>query len=140
MEWSDLQESKLITRIIQKKAGRPVILTLHPVAIAILSQVRSMIHGECTGKVFTLPRADGANKALEQWVSDAGINKHITLSCARLSFSILLKDKQVDDPTIAYLLGHSTAKQVPKTYKRHRPKDQTEAINHLPSHKKTVII
>jgi hypothetical protein len=63
----------------------------------------------------------------------AGIAKHITWSCARLSFSILLKDKLVDDPTIAYLMGHTTTEQVQKIYKRHRPKDQTAAIDLLPS-------
>ncbi|NLR58815.1 site-specific integrase [Chitinophaga polysaccharea] len=140
LEWLDLIGRKLVTRIIQKKTGKPVVLTLHPVALAILQQVRNMAPYECTGRVFDLPTADGANKVLQQWVCDAGINKHITWSCARLSFSILLKDQNVDDPTIAYLLGHTTTEQVQKTYKRHRPKDQEEAIGHLPSFKITSFI
>jgi len=132
MEWKDISKSKLTTRLIQKKTGRPVILTLHPIAQSILEQVRSL--SQSIGKVFDLPTANGANKILKQWVKDAGIEKYITWSCARLSFSILLKDHK-DDPTIAYLLGHTTTKQVQMTYKRHRPKDEEDAINCLPSYK-----
>jgi len=83
--------------------------------------------------VFSLPSADGANKILEQWMKSSGICKHITWSCARLSFSILLQDKNVDDATVAYLMGHTTTEQVRKTYKRHRPKDQEQSIGHLPT-------
>ena len=50
-----------------------------------------------------------------------------------LSFSILLQDKNVDDATVAYLMGHTTTEQVRKTYKRHWPKDQMETIKQLPT-------
>jgi len=83
--------------------------------------------------VFSLPTADGANKIPDGWVKSAGIEKYITWSCARLSFSILLQDKNVDDATVAYLMGHTTTDQVKKTYKRHRPKDQTTTISQLPT-------
>ncbi|MFB6456304.1 phage integrase SAM-like domain-containing protein [Chitinophaga sp. Hz27] len=137
MEWQDINNHKLTTRIIQNKTGQPVVLALHPIAIGVLNQVRDMICelSKPSGKVFSLPTADGANKVLLQWVKDAAINKKITWSCARLSFSILLKDKNVDDPTIAYLLGHTTTEQVQKTYKRHRPKNQDEVISYLPYQK-----
>lgn len=82
--------------------------------------------------VFDLPTANGANKVLGEWVQRAGVKKEITWSCARLSFSILLKDNNVDDATIAYLMGHTTTRQVQATYKRHKPKDQTAAISNLP--------
>jgi hypothetical protein len=36
--------------------------------------------------VFTLPSADGANKVINGWIKNAGIEKYITWSCARLSF------------------------------------------------------
>ena len=77
--------------------------------------------------------ANGANKVLGAWIKSAGIFKEITWSCARLSFSILLQDRNVDDATVAYLMGHTTTAQVRKTYKRHRPKDQSETIRQLPS-------
>ena len=85
--------------------------------------------------MFDLPTANGANKVLGEWIKRAGIEKDITWSCARLSYSILLQDTNVDSASVAYLLGHATTKQVERTYKRHRPKDQTEAISKLPTPK-----
>jgi integrase len=130
LEWKDIKGSILTTRIIQAKTGRPVTLTLHPVAKEILEARKQTFN---SSKVFYLPSANGANKVLNKWIESAGIDKYITWSCARLSFSILLQDKNVDDATVAYLLGHATTEQVQKTYKRHRPKDQSASIGHLPA-------
>ncbi len=135
MEWKDIKDGILTTRIIQAKTGKPVTLTLHDIAKSILEKLRAKL--EATNKepkfVFCLPTANGANKVLGQWIKAAGINKDITWSCARLSFSILLQDRNVDDATVAYLMGHTTTEQVRKTYKRHRPKNQVETIGHLPT-------
>jgi integrase len=134
LEWKDIQGGILITRIIQKKTGKPVTLTLHPIALAILEEIKRLSLGKfgASSKAFYLPTANGSNKVLDGWVKHAKILKRITWSCARLSFSILLKDKNVDDVTIAYLMGHTTTRQVQQTYKRHKPKDQSAAISHLP--------
>ena len=43
-----------------------------------------------------------------------------------------MQDRNVDDATVAYVMGHATTEQVRKTYKRHRPKNQTASINQLP--------
>jgi integrase len=134
LEWKDIRDGILTTRIIQAKTGKPVTLTLHSIAKEILEKQRLKAEA-CNSKdkfVFSLPTADGANKVLNGWVKKARIEKYITWSCARLSFSILLQDKNVDDATVAYLLGHATTEQVRKTYKRHRPKNQMHTINHLP--------
>jgi len=133
LKWADLNGSILTTRIIQKKTGLPVVLTLHEIAQGILNKQKEKYGNNSSDKVFRLPTANGANKVLKDWMEKAGIQKHITWSCARLSFSILLQDKNVDDATVAYLLGHATTEQVRKTYKRHRPKDQAKTINFLPS-------
>lgn len=134
LEWKDIRDNILTTRIIQAKTGRPVTLTLHTIAKDILGKQRVKAEAGTTQNrfVFSLPSADGSNKILDQWVRASGIDKYITWSCARLSFSILLQDRNVDDATVAYLLGHTTTEQVSKTYKRHRPKDQAETISHLP--------
>lgn len=135
LEWKDIKNNILTTRIIQAKTGRPVLLTLHSIAQDIIEQQKKKAATDSKHSrfVFTLPTADGANKTLDAWVRKAGIAKYITWSCARLSFSILLQDKNTDDATVAYLLGHTTTEQVQKTYKRHRPKNQQETINLLPS-------
>ena len=110
-------------------------LTLHPIAKSIIEKQKVKLESVKiqNPEVFSLPTADGANKILDAWVQSAGIEKYITWSCARLSFSILLQDKNVDDATVAYLMEHTTTDQVRKTYKRHRPKDQTTTISQLPT-------
>ncbi len=134
LEHGDIKGDILTTRIIQAKTGFPVTLTLHPIAQNILEKQKHKIQVvKNNTRLFRLPSADGANKALRIWMKSAGIEKHITWSCARLSFSILLQDRNVDDATVAYLMGHRTTEQVRRTYKRHRPKDQTASISHLPN-------
>jgi integrase len=134
LEWEDIRGNLLTTRVIQRKTGKPVIITIHPIAKAILEKrKRQLPSGGSTGNVFALPSHDGCNKILQQWMKSAGIQKHITWHCARLSFSILLQDKQVDTATVALLLGQSSTKFVNETYKRHRPKDQMSSISHLPT-------
>ena len=133
LAWPDIGKDTVKTRLIQAKTGEPVILSLHPIARAILDKRKARFGNRpAEGIIFRLPTANGANKLLNKWVENAGIDKYITWSCARLSFSILLQDKRVDDATVALLLGHTTTKYVQSTYKRHRPKDQTEVIAKLP--------
>ena len=134
LTWEQIKGSKLATRIIQAKTGLPVTLTLHPIPYAILEKRKAARKTEDDKqKIFYLPTNDGSNKALQVWVNRAGIKKHVTWSCARLSFSILLQDNNVDTATVAHLLGHASSEHVNKTYKRHRPKDQSESIGRLPS-------
>lgn len=135
LKWKDINGDLLTTRIIQAKTGRPVILTLHPIAQRILKNREHVLGSSLCldNPVFVLPSANGANKVLKGWIAKTSINRHITWSCARLSLSILLKDKNVDDVTIAYIMGQTTTKQVQRTYKRHRPKNQLDAISNLPA-------
>jgi integrase len=132
LKWADMKENRLTTRIIQHKTGKPVVLTLHPIAMSILEKRRKVSVTDPGEEVFGLPTHDGSNKVLRQWVADARIDKYITWSCARLSFSILLQDKNVDVATVAYLMGHTTSVQVNKTYRRHRPLNQEASVNKLP--------
>ncbi len=139
LEWKDIKEDVIVTRIIQRKTGKPVEITLHPIVKTILSnrkqeKTKSMNNPlELNGKVFDLPTHDGANKSLRKWIKRAKINKYITWHSARLSFSILLQDANVDGATVSLLLGHTSSKYVNETYKRHRPKDQSLHLSKLPS-------
>ncbi|MBO9703712.1 MAG: site-specific integrase [Sporocytophaga sp.] len=135
LKWPTIKENALTTRIIQRKTGKPVVITLHPIALEILEQQRNkrILTGDTSELVFQLPSADGANTVIGKWVSKAGIEKYITWSCARLSFSILLQDERIDEATVAYFMGHTTTAQVRKIYKRHRPKAETAAIGVLPT-------
>ncbi len=99
--WDQIQEKKLVTTIVQKKTGRPVELTLHPISQKILDNRR--IQFEMVNKnrrnpdlkhrvrIFNLPTPNGGNKSVGKWAYRRGIAKHITWHSARLSFSILLQ-------------------------------------------------
>jgi len=140
LQWGDLGKDTLKTRLIQAKTGLPVEITMHPIAKAILDKRQVRTENKNAGIIFKLPTADGANKILKGWISCAKIEKQITWSVARLSFSILLQDERVDTATVALLQGHSTTKYVNNTYKRHRPKDQTAIIAKLPSPDKVLSV
>lgn len=134
LEWDkDIQGDQLRTRLVQAKTKQPIWITLHPVARTILEKRKAgYVPGLTTTKVFKLPSHDEANRVLQKWCDDAVIKKHITWHCARLSFSILLQDKRVDNATIAALMGLTSTRHVERTYKRHRPKDERAVINLLP--------
>ncbi|WP_276484724.1 site-specific integrase [Paraflavitalea pollutisoli] len=134
LEWDkDIQGDQLRTRLLQAKTKQPVWITLHPVAKAILEKRKAAYApGLSSTLVFRLPNHYKAGTILQRWCDDAGIHKHITWHCARLSFSILLQDKNTDNATVAALMGLTSPKYVDRVYKRHRPKDQTAVINKLP--------
>ena len=129
LRWCDI---KVFTRdfikneftIVQLKTRVEHYISLHPIAKYILDKRLLRQDHERNGKLlFNLPTADGANKLLKEWCNLAGIEKHITWNCARLSFSILLQDAQVDAATVALLLGHTSTRHVNEVYKRYRPKN-----------------
>jgi integrase len=61
LEWKDIKNGILTTRIIQAKTGEPVTLTLHPIAESILDKEKkkAFIIDSLNKKVFRLPSADG---------------------------------------------------------------------------------
>ena len=139
LQWSQIKDNKLTTTIIQRKTGKPVEMTLHHIPQKILDIRREKIRltpEECDRQkprpIFSLPTANGANKAVRKWVKRTGINKDITWSCVRLSFSIILQSTNTDAATVALLLGHTRDTICNETYKRHRPKDQSATIAKLP--------
>lgn len=132
LKWKSVLNDKTIFEIVQAKTDVVVPVTMHPVVQEIIGTRIDNAKINPNKRVFDLPSANGCNKSLKAWMKNAGINKHITWHCARLSFSILLQDANVDAATVALLLGHSSTRWVFETYKRHRPKNQMEAIMKLP--------
>jgi integrase len=124
LRWSQIKDNTLTTTIIQQKTGMPVELTLHHIPQKILDIRREKIRLTPERPVTQKPR---------KWFKRASIDKDITWSCARLSFSIILQDANTDAATVALLLGHTTTRYVNETYKRHRPKDQSATIAKLPA-------
>ncbi|MBA4167601.1 MAG: tyrosine-type recombinase/integrase [Chitinophagaceae bacterium] len=99
----------------------------------LLTGKRKQINVDTRIPIFHLPTHNGANKSIGKWAHRAGIDKYITWHSARLSFSILLQDANVDTATVALLLGHTSTRYVNEVYKRHRPKNQAEHIQKLPA-------
>lgn len=137
LRWCDVQafspsHIKTAHCIVQKKTQVEHHIALHPVAKAILDKRLARQDSSQLRPLFTPPTSEEARHILAAWCKNAGIDKHITWSCARLSFSILLQDAQVDCATVSLLLGHKTTRHVFETYKRYRPKDQEATIALLP--------
>jgi integrase len=133
LNWKHIGKDDIVFTINQEKTLVEHRITLHPIAKGILDKrAKQLPENRKDGLVFRLPSQDMALRTLDTWCKDAGIQKHITWHSARLSFSILLQDANVDTATVALLLGQTTTKYVNETYKRHRPKDQRENIAKLP--------
>jgi integrase/recombinase XerD len=127
MKWDAIRDNTKTFRIHQNKTGVPLERPLHNVARSILGERQQ-------GLVFCLPTQDGANKILNAWVKNAGVNKHISWHCARHSFAVLLQDNGVDTATVAGMRGHTSTKFVHKTYQRYRSVKAFEAIEKLPDY------
>ena len=73
-------------------------------------------------------------KALRYRTKRAGIEKHITLPCARHSFAVNILNNGANIKTVASLLGHSGLKHTEK-YTRAVDNLKEAAINSLPDFK-----
>lgn len=116
LTWGQLKQSKNGPYIsfVRGKTGNTAEVPLLKEAMAFLPQQRE----EDKERVFKIPRStNGYNKALKQWMKDAGIKKHITGHCARHSLGTILKESNVSDLLIADILGHTSTKYV-RTYSR----------------------
>lgn len=137
LRWCDIQAFttdfiKNEFTIVQIKTGVEHYISLHSIAKSILD--KRILRQDLSKRrklLFKLPTANSANKLLKEWCCHAGIQKHITWNCARLSFSILLQDARVDAATVALLLGHTSTRYVEEIYKRYRPKNPMAAISKL---------
>lgn len=81
--------------------------------------------------IFRLPCMSVCHKALSKWMTEAGIDKHITWHCARHSFAVNILNKGANIKTVSSLLGHSTLKYTEK-YTRAVDSLKEMAINSLP--------
>lgn len=113
-----------VLRINRKKSKVLARVPLNEVALSLI------VEGQ--GKIFNLPgSANGSNKALQIWVTAAGINKKITWHCARHSFSIELLRNGTAATSVAGLMGHKSTDMVNKIYKRYIDSDGAEAVKKI---------
>ena len=81
--------------------------------------------------IFNLPSHPRCLRELRHWVTQAGINKHITWHCARHSFAVNILNNGANIKTLASLLGHSGLKHTEK-YTRATDTLKQAAIDSLP--------
>ena len=112
----------------QKKTKIENYVPLSENAISVLPSKRENTE---TDSVFDLPKESTIRKVLKKWVSDSGIDKHITFHCARHTCATLLLNSGVDIYTVKEILGHTdigTSMQYAKVV----DKTKREAVNSIP--------
>lgn len=142
LRWSDVvnlkmsdidYESRILTITQQKVSKSSSCAVLHLYlcnsAVRLLNKNSQTQHGE--ENVFSLPSHAYALKILKDWISEAGIRKHITFHCARHTFVTLLISNGVDIKTVSSLAGHSTTRHT-ETYMHIIDKNKKKAIDSMP--------
>lgn len=142
LRWSDVvnlkmsdidYESRILTITQQKVSKSSSCAVLHLYlcnsAVRLLNKNSQTQHGE--ENVFSLPSHAYALKILKDWISEAGIRKHITFHCARHTFVTLLISNGVDIKTVSSLAGHSTTRHT-ETYMHIIDKNKEKAIDSMP--------
>ena len=134
LKMSDIDYKSRILTITQQKVSKSsscavLHLYLCNSAVRLLNKNSQTQHGE--ENVFSLPSHAYALKILKDWISEAGIRKHITFHCARHTFVTLLISNGVDIKTVSSLAGHSTTRHT-ETYMHIIDKNKKKAIDSMP--------
>ena len=88
-------------RLEMQKTGEEVNIPLSDNALKYLPE---------SGKFIGIPGMGTVENILNKWVTDAGINKHITFHCARHTFATMMLSLGADIYTVSKLLGHTDVK------------------------------
>lgn len=111
LKWTDIDMSRMQVNYKRAKTGQRVVVDIEDTTIALLPEYRTV-------NVFAgLPSDSFCDRIIKQWVKDAGIDKSISLYCARHSFSIMLLEGGADILTVSKLLGHTTLKHTTRYLK-----------------------
>ena len=84
-----------------------------------------------TGNLFNLPCESTIRYHIQNMVTKAGIDKHITPHCGRHTFATLAINNGMDLYTLSKYLGHNDVK-VTQIYAKLINKKKDEAINKIP--------
>lgn len=127
LTWKSVQGTEL--KVVQKKTGDHVSV---PISDQARTQLPERGNARPGDKVFDLPsRDDVYNRRLQWWVSEAGIEKHVTSHVARHTFATLLVTQGNDLYAVQHLLGHRDIK-ITQVYAKLVDKRKHDAINSLP--------
>lgn len=128
--WGDVHQQGEFTRIIfrQKKTQGQEYLDITPQAAELMGE-----RGKSNELVFQdIHSPSITNKAVQEWVLRAGIDKKITFHCGRHTFATMMLDIGTDIYTVSKLLGHRelTTTQI---YAKVMDKNKQKAVANIPN-------
>lgn len=130
LRWGDVHQQGEFTRIIfrQKKTQGQEYLDITPQALEFMGE-----RGKSDDLVFyDLYTPDCTNKAIQNWVLRAGIDKKISFHCGRHTFAVMMLDLGTDIYTVSKLLGHRELSTT-QIYAKVLDKNKQAAVQKIPT-------
>ena len=129
LRWGDVFTQGDYTRIIfrQKKTKGQEYLDITDQAAALMGE-----RGDPADFVFEdIHSPTCTNRAVQEWVLRAGINKKITFHCGRHTFATMMLDIGTDIYTVSKLLGHKELSTT-QIYAKVMDKNKQKAVSQIP--------
>lgn len=130
LTWCDVHQQGDFTRVIfrQKKTHGQEYLDITPQAAELMGK-----KGKPDEFVFLdILSPSCTNKAVQEWVLRAGIDKKITFHCARHTFAVMMLDLGTDIYTVSKLLGHRELNTT-QIYAKVLDKNKQKAVASIPN-------
>ena len=129
LTWGDIHKQGDFTRIIfrQKKTEGQEYLDITPQAAQLMGDPKG-INDPIFEDIHT---PSCTNKAIQEWVLNAGIHKKISFHCARHTFATMMLDLGTDIYTVSKLLGHRDLSTT-QIYVKVLDKNKQRAVSNIP--------
>ena len=129
LKWGDIHKQGDFTRIIfrQKKTEGQEYLDITPQAAQLMGDPKGI-----NDPIFEdIHSPSCTNKAVQEWVLNAGIHKKISFHCARDTFATMMLDLGTDIYTVSKLLGHRDLSTT-QIYVKVLDKNKQKAVSNIP--------
>ena len=129
LKWGDIHKQGDFTRIIfrQKKTDGQEYLDITPQASQLMGDPKGI-----NDPIFEdIHSPSCTNKAVQEWVLNAGIHKKISFHCARHTFATMMLDLGTDIYTVSKLLGHRDLSTT-QIYVKVLDKNKQKAVSNIP--------
>lgn len=130
LTWGDIHRQGEFTRIIfrQKKTDGQEYLDITPQAADLMGEPK-----DPKDHIFEdIHSPSCTNKAIQEWVYEAGIRKKISFHCARHTFATMMLDLGTDIYTVSKLLGHRELSTT-QIYVKVLDKNKQRAVSNIPN-------
>lgn len=129
LKWGDIHKQGDFTRIIfrQKKTDGQEYLDITHQAAQLMGDPKGI-----NDPIFEdIHSPSCTNKAVQEWVLNAGIHKKISFHCARHTFATMMLDLGTDIYTVSKLLGHRDLSTT-QIYVKVLDKNKQKAVSNIP--------